>query len=100
MMIAVKVVKIKFHWRGLQKIVEKYATTNLYHNLFIDNYRAMLRWADNWIKLSLEEVRKIENHVYQKTNEQGFEKDDNKSDVEPPIERPAGVPETYEESAN
>ena len=100
MMIAVKVVKIKFHWRGLQTIVEKYATTSLYHNLFLDNHRAMLRWADKWTKLSLEEVRKIESQVYQQTNEQGFEKDDNKPDVEPPIERPAGVPETYDESTN
>lgn len=99
MMIAVKVVKIKFHWRGLQSMVEKFATTSLYHNLFLDNHRAMLMWADKWAKLSFDEVRKIERQVYQQNNELGFEKDDTKSDIEPPVERPPGVPE-YDENTN
>lgn len=103
MMVAVKVVKIKFHWRGLQQIVEKFATTNLYHNLFLDNHRAMLRWADKWAKMNEDEVRELECQIYQKNNEQGFEKDDNKPDVEPPAEKPAGIPDkpdSSEENAN
>lgn len=92
MMIAVKVLKMKFHWRGLQTIVEKFATTNFYHNLFLDNHRAMLSWADKWAPMSYEEVRAFESHIYNQNNTSGFERDDSKPDVEPPQEKPEGVP--------
>lgn len=103
MMVAVKVVKIKFHWRGLQSMVEKFATTSFYHNLFLDAHRAVMSWADKWAPMSLEEVREYEKHVYEQNNALGFEKDDNKPDEEPPAERPAGVPsepDSSEENEN
>lgn len=93
MMVQIKVVKIKFQWRGLESIVESFATTTFYHNLFLDNTRAMLRWADQWSGMTLDDVKEFERKTYEKTNQQGFEKDDDKPDVEPPSERPQGVPE-------
>lgn len=92
MMVAVKVVKFKFHWKGLQSIVEKFATTNFYHNLFLDNHRAMMSWADKWVSMSLDQVIELEKQIYAKNNALGFERDENKPDVEPPAVRPEGVP--------
>lgn len=74
MMIAVKVVKINFVWKGLQTIIENYATTTFYHNLFLDNHRAMLTWGDEWAKMSVDDARKYEKQIYDNTNSQGFEK--------------------------
>lgn len=75
MMVSVKVVRINFLWKGLQTIVESFATTTLYHNLFLENHRAMMSWGSEWAKMSIEDVRKFEKEVYDKTNAQGFERD-------------------------
>lgn len=92
MVVAVKVLRMKFHWRGLQTIVEKFATTNFYHNLFLDNHRAMFSWADKWAPMSIDDVRQFEAQIYNQNNALGFERDDSKPDVEPPNVKPAGVP--------
>lgn len=75
MMVSIKVVKINFQWKGLQTIVENFATNTLYHNLFLDNHRAMMTWGDKWANMSDDEVRKMERQIYEKTNAQGFERD-------------------------
>lgn len=80
MMVAVKVVKVDFVWKGLQTIVENYLTSTFYHNLFLDNHRAMMVWGDDWAKMSLEDVRKYESQVYASTNSQEFEKNPNQKD--------------------
>lgn len=85
MMVAVKVVKINFVWKGLQTIVENYLSTTFYHNLFLTNHRAMMLWAKDWAKMSVEDARKFEAHVYANTNSQGFERgsgDENKKNDE------------------
>lgn len=92
MMIAVKVVKFMFRWRCLQTIVENFAVNSFYHNLFIDNHRAMFRWADGWAKMSLDDVVEFEKKVYSQNNQLDFERDDSKPDITPPNERPSGVP--------
>ncbi|OHT13883.1 hypothetical protein TRFO_15911 [Tritrichomonas foetus] len=92
MMCAVKVVKLKFHWRGLQNMVEKYATKTVYHNIFLDSHRALMKWADKWAKMSMEEVREFERICTEETNALGFDKDDDKPDEVPPEKPPEGVP--------
>lgn len=76
MMIAVKVVKINFIWTGLQTIVENYTAGTFYHNLFLENHRAMMLWGNDWAKMSLDDVRKFESQAYSQTNSIGFEKGD------------------------
>ncbi|KAK8883933.1 hypothetical protein M9Y10_043035 [Tritrichomonas musculus] len=93
MMVQIKLVKIKFDWRGLESIVERFATKTLYHHLFTDNARAMLIWTDEWIDKSYDDILKLELQAYDQTNAKGFERDDDKPDEEPPSERPEGVPE-------
>ena len=92
MMVSVKVVRFMFHWRGLQTIVENFATNIFYHNLFIDNHRAMFSWADQWAKMTLDDVVEFEKKIYSQNNSLDFERDDSKPDITPPTERPQGVP--------
>ena len=91
MMCAVKVVKLNFHWRGLQTMVEKYATNTLYHNLFLDSHRAMTKWMDQWGNMTLEQVREFERQRTEETNALTFDKDDDKEDVPPPDGPPPDV---------
>lgn len=88
MMVAVKVVKINFNWKGLQQIVEKYATHTLLQNLFVEAHREMMRWGDKWGPMSLEDVQKYEKKIYSDTNALGFENDQDKPTDDIPEERP------------
>lgn len=103
MMVAVKVVKFKFHWRGLQTIVENFATNSFYHNLFNDNHRAMFRWSDDWAKMTIEDVIEFETKIYNQNNSLDFERDDSKPMIDPPNEKPLDCPSepnSSEENAN
>ncbi|OHT03878.1 Phosphatidylinositol transfer protein 2 [Tritrichomonas foetus] len=76
MMVAVKVVKLRFHWRGLQKIVENYAMKTVYHNLFLDAHKAMMNWGDEWGSMSFQDVRNYESRLTQQINNLEFNKDE------------------------
>ena len=91
MMVAVKVVKLKFHWRGLQSMVEKFAMDPFYHNLFLDAHRAMMRWGDKWGNMTLDEVRSFDKNLADAINAQDFERDDDKDSSEGIMEKPADV---------
>lgn len=93
MMVAVKVVKFMFKWKGLQTVVEKFGTQKFYPNLFTDAHRDILRWSDQWASMDMQQVREYEKRVYEETNALGFEKDDDKPDEEIPDEKPKGVPD-------
>lgn len=84
MMVAVKVVKVDFNWRAFQSMVEKYTTHTLAHDMFLDMHRDLLRWADQWCKMDLKAVKQYEKDLYSKTNQLGFEKDDDKPDEQLP----------------
>ena len=100
MMVAVKVVKLKFHWRGLQSLVEKYATHTVLHNLFLESHRDLMRWADQWGSMTIDDVHRFEAQTYSATNALGFEKDESKSDVEAPQQKPTDVTETEPPESN
>lgn len=82
MMVAIKVVKFHFHWRGLQSAAEKYATKTFYHNLFLDTHRQLMKTADKWYPMTLEMVREFENQVIAESKAKDFERDDDKGDDE------------------
>jgi hypothetical protein len=63
MMVAVKVVKLKFKWKGLQNIVEKYALNTVFPGTFLDSHRAMFSWSREWFPLTLQDIRRMEDEL-------------------------------------
>lgn len=96
MMIAIKLVKIKFHWRGLQTIVEKFALHPFYHNLFLDAHRALLRWSDKWYPMTLQQVHEFEEQCAREQNATAFFEDQSGSE-EVPEGPPPGIEMPKEE---
>ena len=88
---AVKVVKFKFKWRGLQNVVEKYVMNTLYHDLFLEAHRDLTLWADKWFPMSLDQVREFEKEMMNQCNALDFERDESAPDEEPPETPPPGI---------
>jgi hypothetical protein len=76
LMVAVKLVKFHFHWRGLQSAVEKYATNSVFHDVLLDSNRALMSWAKEWFPLTLEDIRRMEAELQQEQEGQHFDKDE------------------------
>lgn len=60
MTLIVKTVKFHFKWTGVQTAVEKFVLNSIMPSTFMDNHRAMVKWAPDWEKLTLEDVTKME----------------------------------------
>jgi len=76
MMICIKVVKFKFKWFGLQKMVENYALNTVFHNVFLDSHRALMRWAAEWFPMNLSDIRRLEDEVLAEQRGVKFDKDE------------------------
>ena len=63
MMVCIKIVKLIFKWKGLQNAVEKYALNTVFHDVFLDSHRALMRWADKWYPMTIEDIRKLEEEL-------------------------------------
>ncbi|KAH0787707.1 Phosphatidylinositol transfer protein [Histomonas meleagridis] len=91
MMIAIKVVKFMFHWKGLQTIAEKFAMNTFYHNLFLDTHRQLMRLADKWYPMTIDDVRAFENQIIEESRQLEFDRDEDKEDEEIPDKPPEGI---------
>ena len=100
MMIAIKVVKFNFHWKGLQSITEKFAMNTFYHNLFLDTHRQLMRLADKWYPMSIDDVRAFENNIIEESRNRNFERDDDKEFEEVPDKPPDDIQIPPEESSS
>ena len=79
MMVAVKVIKFRFHLFGVQTIAEAFAKT-VNHDVFLDSHRAMFCWAKEWYKLNLDDIKRIESEVQQEQKSMTFERDDDEEE--------------------
>ncbi|KAH0795579.1 Phosphatidylinositol transfer protein [Histomonas meleagridis] len=75
MMVCVKIVKIMFKWKGLQTAVEKLATDSVFHDVFLDSHRAMMRWADKWFPMNMEQIRAMEQELQDEQKTQKFDQE-------------------------
>lgn len=56
----IKTVRFHFKWLGVQTAVEAFVLNSVFPEVFIDNHRAMVKWAPDWAKLSMEDIIKLE----------------------------------------
>ena len=76
LMVCVKIVKFNFKWRGIQDLVENYALNTVMHDVFLDSHRALMRWADKWYPMTMEQIRELENEVLTEQKSQEFIRDE------------------------
>jgi hypothetical protein len=67
-MCAYKLVTVHFKWFGLQNLVEKFAH-NQYPRLFSKFHREVFCWIDNWINLTMQDIRAIEEKARRELDE-------------------------------
>jgi hypothetical protein len=79
LMVAVKVVKFLFHWKGLQTAVEKYAVDTAFHDIFLESNRVVIAYAKDWFGLTIEDIRRLEAEVQAEQRNQRFDRDDDGS---------------------
>lgn len=70
----VKVVKLHFHWRGIQTAVEKFVTKNVFPGVYMDTHRAMVKWAPEWCKMTMEDCWKMEHEIKEELSQAVFDK--------------------------
>jgi hypothetical protein len=84
LMVAVKVVKLHFHWRGLQTAVEKYAVDTAFHDIFLESNRVVISCIAEWFALTLEDIRRLEAEVQAEQRQQAFDRDEESSGPKDP----------------
>uniref|UniRef100_A0A7E4V263 Phosphatidylinositol transfer protein n=1 Tax=Panagrellus redivivus TaxID=6233 RepID=A0A7E4V263_PANRE len=67
-MCAYKLVTVHFKWFGFQGIVESFAHKQ-YPRLFSKFHREVFCWMDNWINLTMEDIRAIEEKAQRELDE-------------------------------
>ncbi|EAY21809.1 Phosphatidylinositol transfer protein [Trichomonas vaginalis G3] len=75
MIVAVKIVKFKFKWFGIQSAVESFAMGK-FHDVFLDSHRAMFSWAAQWFPMDMPAIRKLEQEVQDEQAKLKFDKDE------------------------
>ena len=75
MICAVKIVKFKFKWFGIQTAVEKFAM-GIFHDVFLDSHRAMFQWAAQWYPMTIQDIRKLEDEVLAEQKAVKFDRDE------------------------
>jgi hypothetical protein len=90
LMVAVKVVKLHFHWRGLQTAVEKYAVNTAFHDIFLESNRVVIAYAKDWFHLTMDDIRRLEAEVQEEQRHQAFDRDDEGSGEPAAPPAPAG----------
>lgn len=76
LIIAVKIVKFNFKWSGIQTAVENFCLNTVMHNVFLDSHRALMRWADKWFPMNMQQIRELEDEVLNEQKSQKFDKDE------------------------
>lgn len=72
MTLIIKTVKFNFKWYGAQTLVEKFAG-NTWYQVYLDSHRSMVKWAPEWVNLSDEEIRMMENETKDQLKENKFD---------------------------
>jgi len=67
-MCAYKLVTVHFRWFGLQTLVESFAHKQ-YPRLFSKFHREVFCWIDNWIELTMDDIRAIEEKAQRELDE-------------------------------
>lgn len=73
MIMAVKTIRMKFEWKGIKTITEKYVCDTVFHDVFLDNHRAIIKWIDTWWNLTIDDIRKIEDDIMEEQKNIEFE---------------------------
>jgi hypothetical protein len=60
MMMAIKVVKFRFHWKGLQSLVKSFLMEKTYPGLFTNTHRKLVSWIGEWGPMSQEDLNAYE----------------------------------------
>ena len=68
----IKTVKFHFKWRGIQSAVEAFVLNSVFPEVFMDNHRAMVKWAPEWSKISREELLRMEQEKQQQDKNKEF----------------------------
>lgn len=69
----IKTVKFRFKWPGIQTLVEKIVTGNVFPDVYLDTHRAMVKWIDQWFNLSEQDLINMENKTKDKLAENEFD---------------------------
>lgn len=80
----VKTIKFEFRWLGLQSMVESIVCNNVWHDVYLNSHRSMIKWAQDWCNLTEQDLINFENSTKEHLNSQTFNKDD--MDDTPPDE--------------
>jgi hypothetical protein len=75
LMIAVKMAKLNFRWRGLQTAVESYAMSNAFWNIFLESNRVVMAAIKEWHTMTLDDIRGMEAQVQGEQAEVAFDRD-------------------------
>ena len=65
MTLIVKTVKFHFKWLGIQSAVEAFVLNSVFPEVFMDNHRAMIKWAPEWSKVSPDDLKRMEHEKQQ-----------------------------------
>ena len=68
----IKTVKFHFKWLGIQSAVEAFVLNSVFPEVFMDNHRAMIKWAPEWSKVSREDLTRMENEKQQQDQKKEF----------------------------
>lgn len=74
MMVAVKTVRFKFQWRGLQTAVEKFGIST-FHNTFLQSHRSLISWAKDWYPMNIDQIREMEDRIQNEQKNVDFEQE-------------------------
>jgi hypothetical protein len=68
----IKTVKFHFKWTGVQTAVEAFVMNSVMPSTFMDNHRAMVKWAPEWEKLTLDDVTRMEQEKQEEDKKKEF----------------------------
>ena len=69
----IKTVKFRFKWPGVQNIVERIVTNNVFPDVYLDTHRAMLKWIDEWFDMTDDDLLEMEMETKEKLAENTFD---------------------------
>eukprot|EP00736_Rhodelphis_marinus_P008237 Rmarinus@m.208 len=68
LMCCYKVCRAEFRYWGLQGTVEDLIQKSAFHDIFLSSHRKLIMWMDEWLGLTIEDIRKIEEATKSKTD--------------------------------
>ena len=73
MICVIKVVRFMFKQFGLQSAVESFVMGRVFPQTFMDSHRAIVRWADEWKDMTIEDIRAMEEETKNNAKKVKFE---------------------------